>query len=299
MSYDAFKDLIKQFVEEIMLNYLSKLNLLEIKKCSCIVKNNLPIKIRGYYNYDENRIVINEDVIKKIYNGNMTEILVLFHELNHFKTKFDIIKEETSYNLIQILKEMLLREAINQDEKRLTKGMSEDQYYKCNYSLYREENYVNVMAITDLNLFIEKIGIELTAEQTKKLDEILSTSLKNYTDYNRDFTYILTYNNYHMNFEDAFELELKRYPEWLIKFPLLQTEYYKTGEGKIVKRSVEELKNLISEEKNIKKIEFIKYLIMHRYETMPNEQKNENKKVEDTTNITNDNNMEDTKHKLK
>ena len=62
MSYDAFKDLIKQFVEEIMLNYLSKLNLLEIKKCSCIVKNNLPIKIRGYYNYYENRIVINEEI---------------------------------------------------------------------------------------------------------------------------------------------------------------------------------------------------------------------------------------------
>lgn len=155
------------------------------------------------------------------------------------------------------------------------------------------------MAIVDLNLFIERVGIELTHKQANKLDEILSTSLKNHTKYNRDFTYILTYNNFHMNFEEAFELELKRHPEWLIQFTLLQIEYYKNEEGKIVKRGIEELKNLICEEKDIKKIEYIKYLIMHKYENIPSEHKNETKKIEDISNIINDNNIGNIDYKRK
>ena len=298
LSYEEFKKRIIIFIEGVMSNYIERSNIKEKSNYSLDITPDLPINVRGYYNHKEPKLVINEDVIKNIYNGNILDMLCILHELNHFKIHMDLSKGEISYDLILILKENLLRAAIIEDEIRLNfnKGIPSQEYYMCNYSLYREENYVNIMAIADLNLFLENVGIELNIRQTKKIDKILSTCLKNYTNYNRDFTSVITYNDFNMNIEDAFEQEFDRHPEWLEEFPILQIEYYKNNEGKIIKRTVEELKEYIIEEKNIKKIECIIYIIRDRYEN--NKQKNENKKSEDTPKIKNNNIVEvSSKHK--
>lgn len=279
ISYEEFKDKIIIFGKTIMKNYAKQNNLnKEANNLEFSIKR-LPLRLRGSYISNENTVVINEDVIEKLYKGDILEMLTIFHELNHFKVAFDLKKEITSYKLIQMLKEKLLRYSINADEVRLShnKGLQEDAYYKCNYALFREENYVEIHGITDLLILAEKIGIELSEKQKKTLDKLLSTAMDNYTNYDRDFTYVLTFNNFHMSFEEAFDIVFKRHPKWLEEFPVLKYEYYKDNEGKIVKRTTKELEELLNKQIQSKTKKFIKYLIMHRNASSSNLKKSENK----------------------
>lgn len=279
ISYEEFKDKIISFGKTIMKNYAMQNNLNKYANNLEFSIKRLPLRLRGSYISNENTVVINEDVIEKLYKGDILEMLTIFHELNHFKVYLDLKRENTSYKLIQMLKEKLLRYSINADEIRLShnKGQQEDTYYKCNYALYREENYVQINGITDLLILVEKMGIELSEKQKKTLDKLLSTAMDNYTNYDRDFTYVLSFNNFHMSFEEAFDIVLKRHPKWLENFPVLKYEYYKDVEGKIVKRTTKELEELLNKQTQSETKGFIKYLIMYRNASISNLKKSENK----------------------
>ena len=72
--------------------------------------------------------------------------------------------------------------------------------------------------------------------------------------------FIFNYNNYFLDFEEAFDEMIKHNPNWL-SIPQLNIEYYLGKDGKVYKRTKEELEERLKTEtdENIK--EYIQYLL--------------------------------------
>lgn len=67
-----------------------------------------------------------------------------------------------------------------------------------------------------------------------------------------------------MNINDAFDLQLKYNKKWLEEYPLLKIEYYIDESGNIVKRNIEELREVLKIETDNKRKEFICMLILNK-----------------------------------
>lgn len=253
IQYSNFKEILVAFVEKIMSSYLKDTKY-HNDKYSCIVKK-LPSYRLGEFNSENNVIIINESVIKEIYLGKINSMTVIFHELNHFKSKYDIKLGIINSDIIRTIKEDLLRVANNRDSKLIN-----DDYYKCNYTVFSDEKIAEINAINNLISFVRIVGIELSKQHLQQLDEQIESNTRQYNNYLRDLRLIFNYNNYFLDFEEAFDIMIKHNPSWLT-IPQLNIEYYLDKNGKVVKRTKEELEERlkIETDENIK--EYIQYLL--------------------------------------
>ena len=253
IQYSNFKEMLVVFVEKIMSTYLEDTEYYN-DKYSCIVKE-LPSYRLGEFNSENNVIIINESVIKEIYLGKINSMTVIFHELNHFKSKYDIKLGIINSDIIRTIKEDLLRVANNIDSKFIN-----DDYYKCNYTVFSDEKIAEINSINNLISFVKIVGIELSKQHLQQLEEQIENNTRQYNNYLRDLRLIFNYNNYFLDFEEAFDIMIKHNRSWLT-IPQLNIEYYLKKDGKVAKRTKQELEErLITEtDENIK--EYIQYLL--------------------------------------
>lgn len=259
IQYDNFKEIIIAFVEKIMSSYLEDTKYY-IDKYSCVIKN-LPSYRRGEFNPKNNVITINEKVINDIYSGKIDAFITIFHELNHFKSEYDIKLGKINNDIIRTIKEDLLR-ASSQDPFSEMKGIKyiNDDYYKCNYTVFSDEKIAEINAINNFISFMEIIEINLSKYHLQQLEEQIKSNMSQYNNYLRDLRLIFNYNNYFLDFEAAFDVMIKHNPNWLT-IPQLNIEYYLSKDGKVLKRTKEELEERlkIETDENIK--EYIQYLL--------------------------------------
>ncbi len=243
--YNEFKETIEAFVEQIMREYLKNTNYNNTLS-KCIIAK-IPIKsIKGQYIDEDNTIIIDEDVIKNIYNGKILELRTLFHELNHFKVFFDLRLEKINFDLIRIAKEKLI--SLSEDDrikdiKQNEFALGNPQYYEDNYKLYSEEKFVDNEAIKNFIYFCQLAGIQLEQSNIEYLEKRVSTNLREYGNYLRDFKQNFNFNSYYLDFEEAFDIMFKKNPKW-IQCPQLKIEYYLDENGQVKRRSKEELLQL-------------------------------------------------------
>lgn len=102
ISYDEFKETIKAFIEKIMGTFLENTEYSN-DKYSCTFKR-MNLGYGGSFSPENNEITINEDVIKKLYRGNLSEMADIFHELNHFIIKYELKLGKINQDLVRIIK---------------------------------------------------------------------------------------------------------------------------------------------------------------------------------------------------
>lgn len=217
-----------------------------------------------------NLLVINEHKIKDIYFGDIEKLIVLLHELNHFKVKYDILLGKINEDIARIIKERLIREASSDsfDEKgsiKIADNLLNDDYYNDNYYTYSEEIYVQIEAIKDFSLIIgalaknsEDQNALISFIQNGYKDEINELT-KRYNNHKRDFQWSFYFNSYYLNFEEAFDLLILDHKEWL-KYPGIAIEYYLYELGVIKKRNIEQLVQMLNTS-NSNEINYINILI--------------------------------------
>ncbi len=67
-----------------------------------------------------------------------------------------------------------------------------------------------------------------------------------------------------MNINDIFDFQLRYNKKWLEEYQLLKIEYYVDEHGNIIKRNIEELRELLKIEKDNKRKKFICMLILDK-----------------------------------
>lgn len=271
--YNRFEEIIISFVEEIMYSYLKDTKYYN-NEFSCVIKN-LPSHIKGEFNPRDKKITINEKVIYDIYLGNITCMTTIFHELNHFKTFYDIKLGKINNDLVRALKEYLLRISTCDpfNENKIIKSdpiAINDNYYRINYELFSDEKIAELKAINNLIFFIKLADIKLSEKHLKELKNRINKNVSQYANYMRDLRLCANFNNYFLDFEEAFDVMIKFNPDWLTIYSQLNIEYYFDENGKVVKRTKDELKARleIEADEDIKK--YIQYLLV------PNDKKSLN-----------------------
>lgn len=108
---------------------------------------------------------------------------------------------------------------------------------------------------------IKYMNITLKKEADLKILNISTNNRLQYHNYLRDFRSNIRLNNLFWDFEEAFDFLIRQNPE-CCDLPQLQIEYYQDEEGKVRKRTSEELQSLLGreEDKDIK--EYIQNLLV-------------------------------------
>ena len=263
ISYDEFKETIKTFIEKIMGTFLEDTDYYD-DKYSCTCKQ-MRLSRRGEFSPENNEITINEDVIKELYHGNLNEMTTIFHELNHFKIKYELRLGKINQDLVRIVKEQLLRKSSSDpfDEKNtIKKGATyiNDDYYKCNYRVFSEEKVAEINAIRNLIFFLKTANIELSEFDMHELETRITNNNRQYENYLRDLRYNINFNSYFLDFEEAFDIMIIYNPNWL-KCPQLDIEYYQDENGKVKKRTIEQLQEMLYNETDEEKKQYINQLL--------------------------------------
>ena len=233
----------------------------------------MPSYRRGQFNPENNIITINEAVIEDIYLGKINSMTTIFHELNHFKIKYDTELGGVNKDIIRTIKEHLLRSTSQDpfDEKKCFFKKDcfyiSDDYYKCNYRLFSDEKIAEINAINNLILFIEIIGIKISEQHLKQLKEKIEKNTNQYNNYLRDMRLNFHFNDFFLDFEEAFDVMIKYNPKWL-EIPQLNIEYYIAENGTVSKRTREELEERLKIETDVDIKKYIQYLLT------PNSSKN-------------------------
>ena len=213
----------------------------------------------GDYHY--NMIRLDETIPWNIFLGNILVFFDACHELIHFKYNTDLHAEIINKNTVRVAKETLIRH-----DAETAAPIFKYDYYSDNYKFDSEEKLADIEGVELFRKIIEYMNITLTREDEIKLLNIYTNNRIQYHNYLRDFRSNIRFNNFFMDFEEAFDFLIRDNPEWC-SCPQLQIEYYQDGEGKVRKRTSEELQSILEreEDKDIK--EYIQSLLV------PNEDK--------------------------
>lgn len=260
ISYDEFRQVLINFIEEIMRNYLIKMGFADYRGKEPEVKIvDFKDNTNGDYHY--NMIRLDETIPWNIFLGNILVFFDACHELIHFKYNTDLHAEIINKNTVRVAKETLIRH-----DAETAAPIFKYDYYSDNYKFDSEEKLADIEGVELFRKIIEYMNITLTREDEIKLLNIYTNNRIQYHNYLRDFRSNIRFNNFFMDFEEAFDFLIRDNPEWC-SCPQLQIEYYQDGEGKVRKRTSEELQSILEreEDKDIK--EYIQSLLV------PNEDK--------------------------
>ena len=261
ISYDEFKEVLTNFIEEIMKNYLLKMGFADYRGKEPEVKI-VDFKDNTSGDYHYNMIRLDETIPWNIFLGNILVFFDACHELIHFKYNTDLHAEIINKNTVRVAKETLIRH-----DAETAAPIFKYDYYNDNYKFDSGEKLADIEGVELFRKIIEYMNITLTREDEIKLLNIYTNNRIQYHNYLRDFRSNIRFNNFFMVFEEAFDFLIRDNPEWC-SCPQLIIEYYQDGEGKVRKRTTEELQNILEREddKDIK--EYIQSLLV------PNEDKN-------------------------
>lgn len=286
ISYENFENVIHDFILDVMKTFLES-NKIE-DECLVFIKR-LPKGTKGYFlesKKSNNFLVINECVIKELYDGDIEQFIAIFHELNHFKVKYDISLSEINDDIVRIVKEKLIRESSRDpfneigSIKSIKKGYIyvNDDYYGDNYKLYSGEVYANIKAQEDYLFMLKSItnNPDIQADIINFFQSeykgTLEKNKKYYDNHQRDFRSNFKFNSFFLSYEEAFDLLIKNNPDWL-QYPQIAIEYYKDDNGIVHKRNESELIDLFNNTENLQQKDYIKFLIEK------NDKKDNNKKL--------------------
>ena len=272
ISYNEFKITIHKFIIDVMGLFLLDTKYSNDTYDVYIKKMNN--RIGGKFCRDNNALFINESVILKIYNGDLESFLTIFHELNHFKLKYDILSGVVNLDTCRIVKEMLIMDdelnssSYNNSFKTFKKNTSINNfYYYDNYKFFTEEVVANINSKFDLVAMMRRLLINYnlyrdTREDacSKLFNEIISDDYLNYENSIRDVSTCYYFNSNNIDFNEAFDILVKYHPEWL-KYPQIGIEYYIDENNKVRKKSIEQLIESLDKYSDINTREYIEYLI--------------------------------------
>lgn len=273
ITYDEFKVMMHTFIVEIMELFLEDNKHSEDMYDVCFKK--LPTNIKGNFNKTNNVLIISESVIKSIYDGHLDDFEVIFHELNHFKIKYEILDGVINEDICRIVKEILIRKDSMDPFNELGSFKSlkgkrsyiNDNYYFDNYMNYSEEVVARIRGANDLILFMRILTIfgkrnnsEVNKELDKMLEDLVREDKIRYDNHIRDFNSSLSFNSYYLSFDEAFDILVKYNPKWL-EYPQISIEYYIDSSNKVKKRGNEQLRELLEKTDNIDTKRYIEYLI--------------------------------------
>ena len=238
ISYNEFKEILTNFIEEIMRNYLIKMDFAAYRgkepKVKIVDFNN---NVTGDYHY--NSIRVSETIPGDIFKGNILAFFDVCHELIHFKYDADINAGIINKNIVRVAKERLIRH-----EAETAAPIFKYDYYSDNYKLDSEEKLANMEGVELFRKIIEYMNITLTREDDLKLLNISTNNRIQYHNYLRNFSNNLKFNNFFMDFEEAFDFLIRDNKDWC-NCPQLIIEYYQDEEGKVRKRTIEDLQYLL------------------------------------------------------
>lgn len=273
VKYDEFKIIIHKFIIEVLGLFL--VHSKHSDDTYDVYIKDLPRNIDGLFSSNNNNLVINERLIKNIYDGNVEKFMSILHELNHFKVKYDVLDGIINLDICRIVKENLLRgedrDPFNEigsfKSLKGKKSYINDFYYIKNYKNYSEEVYVEICSKKDFILFMKKLLIfyHLDSENSIKVaDELMEVYIKDdlvkYDNHVRDLTMSLSFNSNYLSFDEAFNVSIKYHPEWL-KYPQISVEYYLDNDGYVKKKDILQLSEDMNKVDDLDTKKYIQYLI--------------------------------------
>lgn len=261
ITYQEFKNKIRKFIERIMKILLEDTDYKNDKCIAIIFK--FPNEFKGLYKGDNGKstIIINESVVKKMYDGKIEEILFILHELNHFNINYSIMLGEVNEDLVRIIKERLIRLSSNDP---LTPN-EPNEYYDTNYYLFSEEVYADICAREDLKLILTKLSDEKEVQENIKqfFEQTFSKEIKRdkarYDIHTRDFRTNMNFNDFYLNFEEAFDILIQDNHKWL-DIPQIALEYY-LDNNTVKKRDATQLEELLKSSNKLQEQEYLRMLI--------------------------------------
>ena len=257
-SYLTFKSHINIFIKKVMRNYIKNTPFCN-DSCSCFCYEKL--ESLGSFASELNIILINEKVVKKIYDEkDLSSLAVLFHELNHFKIKYDIKLGVFDEYLLRVIKEELISKSSTCPSFIKIYEADKNTYYDDNYDCYSEEKLADLYALDNLLIFMKNVNISINESQKKRINELIKLTVSKFNNYFRDVSNNLNFNSYFIDFEEAFDILIKDNPSWL-EYPQLLVEYYIDEEGNVIKRNKEQLNELLDKETNMAVQEYIRKIL--------------------------------------
>ena len=209
----------------------------------------------GDYHY--NMIRLDETIPWNIFKGNILDFFTPCHELIHFKYNTDLHAEIINKNTVRVAKETLIRH-----EAETTAPIFKYDYYSDNYKFDSEEKLANMEGVDLFREIIKYMNITLNKEDDLKLLNISTNNRLQYHNYLRDFRSNIRFNHFFWDFEEAFDFLIRQNPGWYNCFSQLQIEYYQDEEGKVRKRTTEELQRLSEKEEDKDVKEYIQSLLV-------------------------------------
>lgn len=253
---NEFKEVLTNFIEEIMRDYLIKKDFADYRGKKPEVKVvDFKDNTKGDYHY--NMIKLDETLPRDIFKGNIFAFFTACHELIHFKYDTDLDAGIINKNTVRIAKEKLIRH-----DAETADPIFKYDYYSDNYKFYSEEKLANMEGVDLFRETIKYMNITLKKEADLKILNISTNNSLQYHNYLRDFRSNIRFNNFFWDFEETFDFLIRQNPEWC-DLPQLQIEYYQDEEGKVRKRTSEELQYLLEivDDEDIK--EYIQSLLAH------------------------------------
>ncbi len=259
ISYKSFKIHLVNFAKDVMTNYIKETPCSN-DSCHCFCYEKMDNF--GSFNSKFNIIFLNEKVVEKMYKKrDLSSLAVLFHELNHFKIKYDVKLGYFDENLVRVIKEELISKSPLLPSFIKNCEYDKNTYYEDNYTFYSEEKLADLCALENLLFFMEKAVIHITEGQKQQINNLINQTTSQYRNYFRDVHNNMHFNSYVIDFEEAFDILIKDNPKWLEEYSQLQIEYYIDKNGKVLKRSDEQLKELLEMETNTYKKQYIEKLL--------------------------------------
>lgn len=256
ISCDEFKEILTNFIEEIMRDYLIKMDFADYRGREPKVKI-VAFKDNTKGDYHYNMIRLDETIPWNIFKGNILVFFDICHELIHFKYDTDLNAGIINKNIVRVAKEKLIRhEAVTGEP------MFKYDYYSDNYKFYSEEKLANMEGVDLFREIIKYMNITLNKEDDLKLLNIFTNNRLQYHKYLRDFRSDIRFNHFFWDFEEAFDFLIRQNPGWYKFLPQLQIEYYQDKEGKVRKRTPEELQSLLEKEEDKDIKEYIQNILV-------------------------------------
>lgn len=262
LSYYEFKENLSCFISLIMKTYLANADL--NRDDYSFVIDKLPFSTFGLYSESDNKIIINERVVKQIYSGKVNLMQIIFHELTHFKIAIDKKVGYVNEWVVRCIKEEIISNVCLSNE--LNRSIIENESYFegafCNpsYEFTSEETIADIQGNKYLLLFLEYIGINLKPSVLNKIKISLEKNLNDYNNHKTKFRLMNLIIPTSFSFDTIFDSIILNSPELLIKYPQLKFEYY-ISDGSVLKKSKDMLCEDLMNVKDDNDMEYIKFLL--------------------------------------
>ena len=242
ISYETFEELILRTTEKNM----RQLNNNRIKKYNPYASvSNLEEANGSAFEYTH--ITFDKLIIKELYEGFKYPLSVYYHEIHHIAQNLAIKLGYINNEIVNMIKDFVIRDY----ELRKYKT---NNYYKDNYYNITFEKDAHEVGINFAYSFYKIIGFE----NLENYFDNLKNRWPNYNDFNRiirnDKEKVI------MTLDDVFETVINLEPKYLDIYPQLKFQYINEN-GKVRKRTKEELFGLISAEFNDEVNSYLEQLI--------------------------------------